>query len=634
MDTSGYQNRIRLLLVLIGLTLLAMVGRLWVLQLTQWVKYAERAAWNRTNMVWEAAPRGRLLDRAGRILAENTSQWDIEVVPADYPKNDNEASENIIHLLAEILGPEASVPQLRESIKKALQEPALESVVLTGIGENVSRQVVARIEVDQLKFPGIQIGTRVRRHYPQDDRAAHVLGYARCITQEQYEGLKDLLYPCPDPAQAPPPPRKDRIYDRTAVVGQSGVEQLLENWESGGQVLPVLQGRRGYRLYAVGDPVWLISQREPVPGATVYLTLDSRLQKIAEEALDEAIRRKEGKAGKAGAAILMDVRTGEVLALASRPAYSLNKWVEGFTPEEWQRLEDDPRNPLLNHAIGGCYPPGSVFKMISAYAALATTDLKINDYFNCRGVIHEGEDNQPFRCWQRKGHGLISFYQGLAQSCDVYFYELVRARGLNSDALADYSRRFGLGELTGIGLAGERTGFVPDRRWKHDVRQERWYTGDTLHFAIGQGYLSVTPLQMAVVTAAVANGGILLRPRLVRKIQWPDWLGYGTQVFNEPDGKRIDIDDELLAQVRKGMNLAVTAPHGTATMMRGLGFSVAAKTGSAEHRPGRPTHAWFVCYAPVNNPKYAACVLIEEGGYGGEVAGPVARKLIAAALTP
>jgi penicillin-binding protein 2 len=221
----------------------------------------------------------------------------------------------------------------------------------------------------------------------------------------------------------------------------------------------------------------------------------------------------------------------------------------------------------------------------------------------------------------------------MAESCDVYFYNLVLSQGLTSDSLAAYSRMFGLGSSTELGLTGERAGFVPDPRWKQDTQQEAWYTGDTLNMVIGQGFLTVTPLQMAVVTAAVANGGYLVKPQLLSRIDWPDWLGYGTQTLEQTQGRKLEVDPLILAKVRQGMREAVESDHGTAKVMRGLGVSVAGKTGSAQHYPlDRPTHAWFVCFAPAEAPRYACCVFVSEGGHGGSVAAPVARKILAAAF--
>ena len=635
MDVALFNHRIRVLLLLTGVAICAIAVRLWILQLTQWDRYAREAAGNRTKIVWEPAPRGLVLDRAGRLLIGNRSRWDVEVVPAEFPRKDTATVERIVRRLAEILT--VPTPQVRESLEQSLKEQALEAVTLKDIGEDVPFKVVAQVEARKWEMPGIRIGNHVQRFYPRRSLAAHTLGYARAISAEQYADRKDLLYPATDSAQTPPPPLTDNIYDPTSLLGQTGVEALCEDYQVGELTLPLLQGRRGYRLYEVnagGDPTGSpLADRPACPGATVYLTLDSLLQPTAEEALDEV-----ASSGRAGAAVLVDVNSGELLVLASRPNYDPNKWVKRFTPEEWKALQNDPRDPLLDHATSGCYPPGSVFKLVSATAALSTTNLSTSDHFYCAGVIHQGRDRTPFRCWQRSpGHGSVGFYRGLAESCDVYFYSLVTNRGLSSDSLATYARAFGLGNTTGLGLAGERAGFVPDPRWKRDRRQEPWYTGDTLHMVIGQGYLTTTPLQMALVTAAVANGGFLLKPRLIRRIQWPDWLGYGNQVFTQPEGHRVEvegkpIEDQVLAEVRRGMRQAVESDLGTAKGLRGLGVSVAGKTGSAQHRLDRPTHAWFVCFAPADKPRYACAVFVAEGGHGSSAAAPIARKILAAAF--
>lgn len=640
MDNAVLNNRLRLLMTLTGIALCVLLVRLWVLQLTQWSTYAEKAAGQRTKLVTEPAPRGLVLDRNGLPLVQNRSRWDVEVHPAEFPFKRDAATGDIrllpegereVRRLARIL--DVSTPQVRQSLNRALKQGALESVPLKDIGEDVPFEVVAQIEGQRPELPGIRIGSHVERFYPRKELAAPVLGYARAITANQYADRKGLVYPVTDPAQTPPPPKRDLIYGPDSEVGQNGIEQLYEDYRSGDTVLPLLQGRRGYRLYevdATNRPTWLISERLPTPGATVCLTLDARLQEVAEEALDRVISGTR----RVGAAVLMDVKTGEVLVMASRPAFDNNKWVKGFPPAEYRALNADPRHPLTNHAIGDAYPPGSVYKLISGSAALATTKLTTGDRYYCPGIIHVGSDHHPFRCWQPPpGHGSMDFYQGMAQSCDVYFYDLVLNQGLSSDNLAAYSRMFGLGSETGIGLTNERSGFVPDPRWKQDRLQEAWYTGDTLNMVIGQGFLTVTPLQMAVVTAAVANGGYLLKPRLLARILWPDWLGYGTQSFEHAEGRKLEVDPRILAKVREGMRQAVVSERGTAKVMRGLGISVAGKTGSAQHYPlDRPTHAWFVCFAPAETPRYACSVFVSEGGHGSSAAAPVARRILAAAF--
>lgn len=633
MEDSVFAIRLRIMGWLIAATFLLLISRLWMLQLTNWTDYAKEAAANVTRKVLLPAPRGLIFDRNGTLLAENRPVRNVNILPCDFPVDQADA-ERIITRLATIL--DVSTAEIREQIEEIKRQATLAAVPLKDIGEDVSLAVVAAVESRQLEMPGVTIDQQACRHYPQGSLAAHVLGYARSITEDQYAQVKGLTYPQPpDQTQSAPTVNAsdaELIYDRKSIFGQDGVEATYDVYQHASPAVPVLQGRRGYRLYEVDvtdRPLRVLAKRKPVPGASVYLTIDARLQKIAEQALHEAIKGSR----RTGAIVMLDVRSGEVLVLVSKPGFNPNVWVKGLSQQQWNQIRNDPRTPLLNKALAGEYPPGSIFKVVSATAALEAKQLDTARQFHCSGIIHEGRDYQPFRCWKRKpGHGPMDFYQGIAQSCDVYFYELVRQAQLDSDTIADYARRFGLGTPTGIDLPGEKSGAVRDRDWKSEVVRDSWTTGNTLHMVIGQGFLTVTPLQMAVVTAAIANGGKLLTPRLVRKIIWPRWLGWGTQLYTEPQGRDVGVDPKSLEEVRRGMRLAVTGAYGTARIMQGLGIEVAGKTGSAEHRPGKPTHAWFTCFAPYDEPRYAVVVFVSEGGYGSETAAPVARTLLAAAL--
>ncbi len=643
MDSLGDQRtqfvvRLQVVAVAVGLVFALFVARLWVLQLTQWTTYAAGATANRTEIVWEEAPRGIIRDRNGVVLAENRPVWTVHIVPAHFP-DDQEAVEEIVVQLAGILGKEhtVSTADLRQQISEICQGSGPEARPLPDAGEDVSLEVVQAIEARQYEMPGVVIKQNSQRYYPQGEIASHLLGYVRPINVDlvDYEQVKDLCYP-----QSSPAPDgllnierlvHQPIYTANSLFGQEGVEASYELLERGGQMVPVLPGRRGYHLYEVnasGMPVREIDSRLPDPGATVYLALDTELQRVAEQALERAI----AGSNRTAAAVMMDVRTGEILVLASKPSLDANIWAGPIPPEKWERIHNDPRRPMRNTAIAGEYPPGSVFKIISATAAWQTTDLQENTTFTCDGAITVGRHHQRFECWKHSGHGLVSFYKGMAQSCDVYFYQTVLKAGLSSDSIARYARLFGLGSVTGIDIPGEEEGHVPDREWKATVERDSWLTGDTLNMVIGQGWLTVTPLQMVVATAAVANGGKVLQPRVVHKIQWPGWLGGGVEVLEPRVVRRLELAPETLARVRKGMRLAVTRPHGTAQAVGNLGVAVAGKTGSAQHRQDRPTHAWFVCFAPYRQPKYAVAVFVWEGEHGGTTAAPIARRILAAAF--
>ncbi|NLO07783.1 MAG: penicillin-binding protein 2 [candidate division WS1 bacterium] len=635
---TGFDLRIKTFGLFVGVLLVMLTGRLWLLQLTHWVDYRGQALQNRTSIVSTPAPRGLIYDREGRVLAENRPNWSIVITPAELP-TEPEKREDVIKRLASILRERGvSTADVRDAIAEACKAASVTPTPLGKFAEDLSLSAVAQIEERRFELPGVGVAEQFKRHYPYDDLASHVLGYARAITGEQYEQWRHLQYPGSD-EQRPDelgiePWQNDPVYGNSSIFGQSGIEAAYELDEAGATPVPVLQGRRGMRIWEVdvhNRPLRLIrEERVPQQGAGVYLTLDLDLQRVAEEALAEAVGNT-----RTGAAVLMDVRTGGVLVMASKPSIDPNRWVAGFSSGEYQKLAEDPRHPFYNKAISGTYPPGSIFKMVSVLAALETTDVRPESRFVCSGQIRLGSPTRPYyhKCWKNHG-GALNMWEGIAQSCDVYFYELVRKAGTSSDAIAKYARLFGMGTSTNCGLPGEADGIVPDRDWKAENRPNDpdWYTGDTLQYVIGQSFLKVTPLQMAVVTAAVANGGTVISPRLVRKIDWPEYLGRGPTLYRAQVVREVEVDPDNLRIAQEGMRRAVTDPQGTARTMADLDFTSAAKTGSAQFELGRKTHAWFACYAPYENPRYACVVLVTEAGHGSEVAGPVAKKIMAAAM--
>ncbi len=632
---TGFDGRLKAVGLFITALLTLIGGRLWMLQLTQWVDYTGQALANRTSVVGTPAPRGLIHDREGRLLAENRPQWSITITPADLPE-EPEQREKIITRLASILRErDVSTSDVREAINRICEQVSLSPTVLGDFAANVPLEIVAQIEEQGLELPGVGISEQFRRYYPRGDLASHVLGYARAISKEQYEEWKDLEYPGEPETKGLgiEPWDEDPIYCPESIVGHSGVEAACELDESTDPPTPVLQGRRGMRVYEVdvfNKPLRLIrEERVPEQGASVYLTLDVELQQIAEAALEEAVGSK-----RTGALVLLDVETGEILAMASKPSIDPNRWVKGFASDEYQRLLQDERHPFYNKAISGTYPPGSIFKMVSAIAALETTGVSPEQRFECRGSISVGNPPHIFKCWKNHG-GYLNMWEGIAQSCDVYFYELVRSEqaGLSSDAIAKYARLFGMGQSTNCGLPGEESGLVPDREWKADVKDEDWWGGDTIMYAIGQSYLKVTPIQMAVMTAAIANGGTVLSPHIVRKIVWPKYLNRGPTLFEARKVRDLPVDPSHMRVVQQGMRRAWTDEQGTAHhLAEATGLPLAAKTGSAEVYEGQETHAWFVCYGPYESPRFACAALVTEGGHGGEVAGPVAVRVMEAAL--
>jgi penicillin-binding protein 2 len=351
---------------------------------------------------------------------------------------------------------------------------------------------------------------------------------------------------------------------------------------------------------------------EEVPaeqGATVMLTIDKRLQRAAEEAFGNRV----------GAVVAVDPRTGEVLLLASFPRFDPNAFARGVKPHVWREIANNPLHPLQNRAIGSRYPPGSTFKIVTAAAGLHFGAITPHTGFYCPGALQLGK--WRFRCHRR--HNATDFIKAIAASCDVYFYQTGLRLGM--PRLAEMSHAFGLGELTGIDLVGESKGNIPTPEWKKKRYKQSWYDGDTVNASIGQGFVQTTPLQMALVAAAVANRGTVMKPFVVKRVIRPD----GTTIDTPPTVlKQIPLTPEQWRWIEEGMRAAVAGRGGTAHAANIPGIPVAGKTGTAEDPPRHKPHAWFICYAPMDNPRIALAVVVEQGGHGGAVAAPIARHIL------
>jgi penicillin-binding protein 2 len=633
----NHSARLAALGSLVAVAFLVIVCRLWWIQLTHWSEYYEKAVGNRTEVVARPAPRGLIHDRKGRVLAENRDVWTLAVVPGKLPAEEADRERIVGFLASALSSPEepVSTADVRAALTRVGTSGAAESVPLGELGQDLTFDQVARIEEHQLEFPGVVVVSGTRRHYPYGPLGGQVLGYARAISEQQFSEMKGLIYPL-DPRDATAgetvTATADAVYGPDAIVGFAGAEALCELDRNGQTPVPMLAGRRGRTVYEVDStntPQRLMAERQPAPGAGVYLTLDALAQQVAEKSLRETLKgRSEGM----GAAVVLDAQNGDVLVLATEPCLDPNDWVSGFTGAQWRRALKAPGLPLLDKAIAGAYPPGSIFKVISACAALETTKLKPSDTAYCTGKIYVGRRREPFRCWyaDKGGHGVVDFYTAVAKSCNIFFYECVRRFGLDPDAIADYARRFGLGRTTGLGLSGEVPGIVPAPKFSINETGEPWRVGNSLNLVIGQDRLTVTPLQMCAVAAAVGNGGRLLTPNLVQRVRWPGWMQRQDTVEVGGRSRPVNVRPETVAEVRRGMRLAVTDEHGTAKVLRSLPVTSAGKTGSAQHVPGQTTHAWFIAFAPYDEPRYAICVFVAGGGTGGEVAAPIAKKVLQA----
>lgn len=572
---------VRRLVRLTGLTLgaLALIALgYWRVQVAEGAYYRQLADNNRLRKQRLEAARGWIYDRAGRPLAENIPNYALSI--------DRSLARDLdatFRFVSKLLAVPTEVLAMR--FATARSGPRFAPVV---IADHLSLETVARASVEQLEHPEIGIEISHRRLYRLAHQTAHILGYLGEATPRD---LRDH-------------PLRYRPGD---LVGKQGVEKLFDH---------TLRGRDGARVVVVdshGRFKEEFDNHPAEPGQALHLTLDVPLQHAAAHLLE----------GKVGAIIAMEPFTGEILAMASSPSFDPNRFAGRLDAKSWQALLDNPQHPLQNRALQNSYPPGSVFKIVMAAAALET-GIDPKDSVYCRGfsII----DNHRYRCWNAAGHGRVDLRAALKHSCNVYFHHL--GQRLDIDQIARYARRFGLGQATGIELAGELRGLVPDRQWSLQTRSSRWYPGETISVATGQGPLLVTPLQVATLMAALANGGALVRPRLVR---------------DEPPAASRRPDPRLhpatLAFLRDALDAVVNEPHGTGHSAHIRGFPIAGKTGTAqvvrqatrtsnqELAPDQRDHAWFASFAPVDHPQLVVVVFVEHGGAGSKVAAPLARAL-------
>ncbi len=583
-DLSLVLTRTRQVAIIVGLILLALVFYYWKVQVLDHRKYWALAEANRTRESPVPAPRGLILDRNDVILADNAASFKASIIRESCRDYDRSLAE--IGRLLEV-GPE----DLRRRIERYRSLPAFRPIVVM---DNLELKDVSRIEARRLELPELIVETDPRRHYPFGHLAAHVIGYMQELTDEE---LKSGLY------------QERSLGD---MVGRTGVESQYES---------VLVGKDGRRLEIVdsqGRSRDEVSRTEPVPGRDIRLTLDFDLQQKATELLE----------GREGAVIVLDPRSGEILALASFPTYDPNKFITRFSPQEWMELIGRADHPLENRAIRGLYSPGSVFKLTMALAALDAGVISEQTSFFCGGSAQFY--GRPFRCWNSGGHGTLSLTDAIRHSCNVYFYNVGRRLGI--DRIAEYAELLGFGVGTGIDLPGEKAGLVPSPEWSRQFRNSNWYPGETISVSIGQGPMLVTPLQVAVHTAILASRGRRVVPHL---LQTPNILQAENPAVETDTISARNIRIDLFDKIIRGMWKCVNE-EGTARGAKVEGFEVCGKTGSTQvvgreraERLGKEikTHSWFSGFAPRDDPRVVVTVLVEFGGMGGATAAPLAREL-------
>lgn len=591
-----------------------LVAKLWTLQGTGSSQVAVEAAdRQRLRLVPIAADRGVIYDRAGRTLVRNVPSFDAAIVRSDLPEDDV-TRRQVLERTAALLGmpldsDDDDVESISGLLDKAQTLPILEPVVLKkGIGE----ETAFLIEQQQLALPGVVVQVEAHREYLYGSLLGHVLGYVGPVPAEAVEEYER------------------RGYSASDDVGQTGLEHSYET------VLRGSKGEEQIEVNAEGRKVRLVSRpKVPEPGLNLVLTLDTELQKAAVAALEKGMARKESPAG---VVVALDPRDGAIRALVSLPGYDNNLFSGGIAHEDLVKLSEDPRFPLVDRSISGVYPPGSTFKMVTASAALQEGVVDRETQRTCTGVMYvssdDGSQRYPFYCFNRGGHGTLNIVGALRHSCDIFFYQVAGGFedfvGLGQKRLASYAHNFGLGDLTGIDLPGELAGLIPDPTWKRLTRQELWLTGDTYNCSIGQGDILVTPLQMACATMAVANWGTVYQPRLGDRLL--DGEGQEVAQYLPRVVRQVPVSTEHIGIVREGMREVVAV--GTARTLGVEGVDVAGKTGTAEFfgplTPGGylPMHAWFVCFAPYENPEIVVVVIIEDSGEGAYYAVPVAAEIL------
>ena len=595
-DAEWFRQRVTGVMVCVLAAFAILLLRLIYIQVLRGEEYRLLSLNNRIRLQSIDPPRGLIYDRNGHVLVENRPSFDVDITMKDAGNVEETVKKVAKHL-------NVSHEELMLKLTSSKGISAYKPILLK---QDIGRNALASIEAHKYDLPGIAVNVKLRRHYLNVQDAAHLIGYLSEISPEELAAQKY-------------PGRR-----RGDFIGKFGAEKAYENYLRG------TRGGRQVEVNANGQVVRILKTVAAKPGQNIYLTIDHALQKKAESLLR----------GVAGAAVAMEPGSGRILALASSPSFDQNFFAVGMSHDQWDTLISNPFRPMENKAIQGEYPPGSTYKIITAMAGLEEGVIDENTQVFCPGFYRFG--NRTYRCWKKGGHGQVEILKAITESCDVYFYKVGELLGV--DRLAWYAKASGLGFPTGINLDKEAKGLIPTAAWKKRRIGIPWQRGETLSVAIGQGFNLATPLQMAGMTAAIASGGTRYKPIIMESIKTPDGRGL---YQSEPQviGK-VPVSERTLGLLKTGLWAVVNSDHGTARGSRLADIEISGKTGtsqvisrkkddtrSEEERPAhlRP-HAWFVAYAPSENPVIAVAVLIEHGEHGSSAAAPVARELIKAYL--
>ncbi len=590
---EDFQGRYKYFIAFAGLAFFLIFISLWYLQVIRGSEFRRLSENNRIRILGNPADRGMLLDRKKSVLAHNRPSFEVFLVPEDVKVN-----PEVLTKVGEML--DMGQDEIENKMQSLKRRPAFKPIK---IKSDIDWNGLALLEFNRVHLPGLVVDVMPRRTYNYGNLASHLIGYLGEVDENELKQSKNLPY---------------RMGD---LIGKYGVEY---RWETD---LKGVDGGRQIEVDALGREVKPLRSVEPSPGNNLILTIDLDLQKVAEEAYQD----------KSGALIAMDPRNGRILAMVSKPSFDPNLFARNILPEEWKSLVEDPRHPLQNKGIQGQYPPGSVFKIVTAIAGLESGIITPNTQMTCTGSYPYG--NRDFRCWKEGGHGTISLHRAIVESCDIYFYQMGLKIGV--DLIAQCANEFGLGKTTGIFLPHEKPGIVPSTSWKKKHSGVPWYSGETLSLAVGQGYVNATPLQLLALISAVANGGKLYLPQVVEKVE--NVYGNVLKEYPPVEKRRVNISEDSLHIIQEALTGVVNDPHGTGWVCAFKDVKVAGKTGTAQvvtmpqnFRQGDMDrmplkfrdHAWFVAYAPVEDPRISIVVLVEHGGFGAAAAAPIAKKVI------
>jgi penicillin-binding protein 2 len=564
-------------------------ARIWYLQILKGDEFEKFSRNNRIRNIRVAPPRGRILDRNAKRIVINRSSFDLYAIPSEI-RNKN----NFLDFLSTLLS--IDEPELGRRISSSPDNQKFNQVL---IERDITRDQLAILESRRDRFPWVFVEVSKIREYPYGKLGANFLGFVGKTTRAELKEHTDLTG-----------------FD---LIGKNGLEKSYQQY---------LQGSPGYvqkvtdafgREIRSGVYKTDISLKQSDPGADLVLTIDLDLQLAVEKILSEYT----------GAVVVMKVHTGEILSMVSRPSFDPSMFVKGIESEDWKMLVSDKSYPLMNRVTRGLYPPGSVYKIVTATAALEEKSIDSKTRFYCPGHYTLGK--KTFRCWKSGGHGWVDIHRAIVESCDVFFYEISQLIGI--ERIYKYSRQMGYGANTGIDIA-EKSGISPNKNWKKKNLNKPWYRGDTVNVAIGQGYLSVTPIQVAVMTSSIANGGYRVEPHFVKEVI----SSTGQQLYKYEDNKkRLEVKDDSISIISSAMAGVVNQNNGTARGSRLQSIEVAGKTGTAQvvsldsvkiKNKKYDHHAWFTSFAPAKNPEIAVTVLVEHGGKGGAVASPIARQVM------